>query len=762
MGVPTRKSTLLLVCAALALATFAAYIPVLFADFTNYDDPQYVYQNPHVRQGLGLKGVVWAFTDRHSSYWHPVTWISLMLDCSIFGVNPQWHHRVNLLLHIASSILLFIFLSKATGQLWPSGFVAAVFALHPLHVESVAWVVERKDVLSTFFWMLSVLAYLGYVKRRNLLNYLVLLLVFAAGLMSKPMLVTLPCVLLLLDYWPLRRVSGLPALSGGAEQKPTGSPASGLHLIAEKLPLFALAAASSTITMFVLHRVSSAALPPAARIENALIAYATYIAKVFWPTHLAVFYPHRVMLGADVAAAVKAVGAAALLLVLTFTFVRLRKKAPWLLVGWLWFLGTLFPVIGIIQSGGQALADRFSYVPLIGLTVCITWAFKDFLSRVRVPGAIPGIAAVIVLAAAATGTAMQTLHWKNSKTLFEHAIAVTQNNYVAHEHLGYYFASQGEMDKATEHFRKVLQIRPGYTSALNGLGLVLIGTGKADEAIKYLDAAVKARPDYADAMVNLGTAFAQQGKPEQAIPWLEKAVQLEPDSPVAHSRLGVSLAAAGNAGQALVHLQKALELGMDDPAVYYNLGLMAIGRTDYDGAIGYFNKAVKLDPRHLKAHLKLGQILAARGGAEQAIEHFRSALDADPNCVDAHIQLGFTYARRKEFDKSIEHFRQALRINPSDADLYVHLGVALAGQGNDGDALAQFEYALQRNPDLIAAHVQIAGILKRQGERDKASAHLQKALKVAEDARQDKLAAQIRKQIDALTAASPDVNLPSP
>jgi len=538
------------------------------------------------------------------------------------------------------------------------------------------------------------------------------------------------------------------------------------RLIIEKLPLFALAVTSSIITFLVQSSggtvPSSVSLPMAARIENALIAYVTYIAKTFWPAHLAVFYPHRVVFGSDVTEIAKAVGAAILLLLLTFTFFRLRKRAPSLLVGWLLFLGTLVPVIGIVQSGGQALADRFTYVPLIGLAVCITWILKYLLARISVHRAIPGLAAVIVLAASATGTSLQASHWKNSKTVFEHAINVTQNNFIAHEHLAYYFVSRQEINQAIEHFKMVLQIRPGYPSALNGLGLALLEMGKPDEAIQYIDAALKARPDYADALANLGVALAQQGKPQQAVSYLEKAVQLEPDSPTAHRNLASALAAAGDTEQALIHYQKSLELYSGDPAVYYNLGLLAVNKTDYDGAIGYFNKAVELSPRHIKAQLKLGQILAARGRAEQAIEHFKSALDADPNCAEAHIQLGFTYARRKEFSLAVEHFRQALRINPSDADLYVHLGVALTEQKDYENALSQFKRALELNPNLIAAHVRIAGVLEQQNKRDNAVAHLQKALKLAQDGAQDQLAGQIRKHLDVLTAASPDANLPVP
>ena len=494
-------------CLFLTIATLTVYWQAGNHEFINYDDITYVTGNPHLQAGFSPEGIIWAFTSGYAGNWHPLTWISHILDIQLYGMDPGRHHLTNVLFHIGNTLLLFLVFRRMTGALWRSAFIAAIFALHPLHVESVAWIAERKDVLSTFFWMLTMGAYVWYVERRGFLRYLLVLLFFILGLMAKPMLVTLPFVLLLLDYWPLSRFQfGHQNGSIVIQRKSVV-----IRLICEKIPLFALAAASCIVTLFAQQSggavCSFSAFPINIRIANALVSYVGYIVKMLWPHQLAVLYPHPGMLPW-----IQVIGACLLLVFISMLAVMALKRYPWLIVGWVWYIVTLVPVIGLVQVGSQAMADRYTYVPLIGIFIMIAFGVPELLSgwRYRKIGlSTMAVACLLVLMAT---TWFQVRYWANSVTLFERALAVTENNYVLHSNLGVTLFSKGKVDEAIGHFHDAMRINPRYAKAHNNLGTALIHKGKVKKAIAHFREALRIRPGYSDAHDNLQKAISLVGK----------------------------------------------------------------------------------------------------------------------------------------------------------------------------------------------------------------------------------------------------------
>ena len=590
-----RRRQTWLICLGLALAVLAAYAPVWRAGFITYDDPAYVTANPHVQGGLTWAGLIWAFTTGHAGNWHPLTWISHMLDFQLYGMNPAGHHLTSVALHLANSILLFLLLQRMTKAMWPSALVAALFALHPMHVESVAWVSERKDVLSALFWILSIWAYVRYVdeckvqsaKRKVLYGLSIVL--FALGLMAKPMLVTLPFVLLLLDYWPLQRRQ---------------TPIAGLFI--EKTPFFILSAGSCAVTFLAQLKGGSvmplARLPLGPRLANVPVSYVRYVAKTFWPAHLAIFYPMFKWPVWDIA------GATVLLLLLSGLALWRVRAQPWLAVGWLWFLGTLAPVIGIIQVGTQSMADRYSYLPSIGLFIAVVWAARDWgvLPGARAPAILGGLAAAICLVL----TARQATFWENSETLFLHAIQSTKDNYVAYDSLGRCAEIKGQTNEAIDYMETAVRIQPKFTRSLNDLGRVLLGTDRIDEALTHLQKAVSLDPGFADARYNLGYALLAKGRVGEALDQFQAQVNLQPADFKAQNNMGTVLLQNGLAGDAIAYLQKAAEIKPADAGAHYLLGnaLFRTGRVAE--AIRHYEKAIELSPDHIQARNDLAWILA--------------------------------------------------------------------------------------------------------------------------------------------------------
>ncbi|HEY7416059.1 MAG TPA: tetratricopeptide repeat protein, partial [Ktedonobacteraceae bacterium] len=494
-------------------------------DFVNYDDPSYVYQNTRITSGLSLSNVVWAFTHVHSENWHPLTTLTHMLDCQLYGLKAGWHHFSNVFLHTIAVVLLFLALERMTGAFWRSAFVAAVFAVHPLHVESVAWIAERKDVLSGVFFMLTLLAYFHYARAPSGGRYLTLAVVVALGLMSKPMLVTLPFVLLLLDYWPLAR---LQARQAGFIRRLS-------QLILEKIPLIALSAASGIVT-FLAQRGAigwTEQLSVSARISNAIATYVVYIFQMLWPAKLAVFYPHpenRLPMWTITLSLVLLVG-------ITIAASLLRKKAPYLIVGWLWYLGMLVPVIGLVQVGWQGHADRYTYLPQIGLYIAVTWAVADLTASWRFQRAVLAAASVLIVATLSWCAWLQTSYWRDSETLFTHALAVTRNNDVALNNLGIIFLDRGQLDDAVSKLRAAIDLRPENGPAHDNLAKALLREGRVSEAMVHYRKFLEIEPGNIEARNTLGTALIQQGRVREAITQWQEALALQPDNGNAVSNL---------------------------------------------------------------------------------------------------------------------------------------------------------------------------------------------------------------------------------
>jgi Flp pilus assembly protein TadD len=597
MGQTLNRYNTLLVCIGLSFAVIIAYEPIRLNDFVNYDDFPYVTRNPNVNKGVTLESVLWAFTTPHFFMWHPLTSLSHMLDCELFGLNPFWHHLTNLLFHIFNTLLLFLIMKRMTGEVWPSIFVAAVFALHPLNVESVAWLAERKSVLSSFFWMLTIAAYIRYSENPGIWKYLLVILVFSLGLMAKPIVVTVPFVLLLLDYWPLSRfrwapqsrIKNLPqAATVGISYKSS----SAWRLVGEKIPLIVLAAVLSVIT-FIAQKGGKVVkpIPPIVRTTNAVVSYGRYIWKMLWPNKLAVFYPHpRVVETGPL------VGWSILLLCISILALFWRRRRPWLLVGWLWYIGTLIPVVGLVQVGGQAMADRYTYMPLIGLFVICGWGAKELATRWPFTKVALGTCAVIVLVMLTLCTRLQIGHWRSSITLYEHAIKATGGSALAHDNLGMTILRQkGDVEEAIAHHKAALSINPNYWHAHYNLAMVFSELGKTSQAVKHWTKVLQLRPNWPEAYSNLAGALYMQGKIDDAITYWLEAVKQKPDWAEVQNSLGMAFYRQGKNEEAISHWAEAIRLKPDWPEPYNNLAWLLA--TAQDEKLRNSSEAIRLAER---------------------------------------------------------------------------------------------------------------------------------------------------------------------
>ncbi len=581
-----------------ALVTVALYWPALSHDYVNYDDDLYVTENVHVQNGLTLENVKWAFSNPVAAIWHPLTMLSHMLDCQLFSLKPWGHHLTSVLLHAANTVLVFALLSQLTGAQWRSVMVAAIFGLHPLHVESVAWVSERKDVLSTFFGLLSLLFYVCYVKKSTVhgpqskVFYWLTLLFFALGLMSKPMLVTWPFVMLLLDWWPLGRFN----------------PGSARRLVVEKIPFFAIAATASIVTCMVQQQTGALAeveyLPLSARGANALISYCRYLGKLFWPTDLAVFYPRpahwplpQVLLACGFTVSI------------TMPCIFARKRYPFLPVGWLWFCGTLVPVIGLIRVGEQAMADRYTYIPSLGVLIMVIWGAYELTRQWRHQVMILSVAGGAAIILCLGLTRQQLGYWRNSETLFRHALAVTKNNYLAHNNLGIALAKNGRIDEAIQHFQEAIRLEPDFVYGHINLGKALDMKGQTDEEIGQFQEVIRLKPNFAKAHNTLGFALGEKGRINEAMDQFQEAIRLKPDFAEAHNNLGTVLGMQGRIDEAISQFQEAIRLRPDYAEAHNNLGNALRMKGQTDQAILQYQEAIRLKPDYAKARNSLAQVL---------------------------------------------------------------------------------------------------------------------------------------------------------
>ena len=600
-------------CALLVIATLAVYLPVHRFSFLDYDDGDYFFNNPHVATGLTWSNIQWAFTSGEFANWHPMTWLSMMLDATLFGAGPVAPHVINVLLHAANSVLLFLLFLRMTGAIWRSAAVGMLFAVHPLHVESVAWVAERKDVLSAFFGLLSLLCYARYVKGKgesspvlrsfseggsssSSLGFLsspfcwLGLFLFACGLMSKPMIVTLPFVMLLLDFWPLQRLNR----------------ATLQRMIIEKIPFFLLAVASSVVTYLVQSNgnavISLSSVPMGARMGNAFVSYVRYLAKIFYPVHLVAVYPYVYWIGLVVFLSF------VLFAGLCVAAFATRQKYPWFLTGWFWFAGMLVPVIGLVQVGEQAMADRYVYLPLAGLLIVVVWGVGELCRQYEPPrGAILTLA-VILFAACGLRARDQVLIWKNDETLFGYTLSLTKHNYVAEVDMGYWYAKNGQLKKALQHYESAGKTAPGDPTALYNVGNAFARLGDWPNAIRNYERALQISTNQPTIMNNLGLALAQHRQVPQAIQYFRAALKLKPNYPEAHNNLGSALYMQGDYVNAAKEFLAAAQSAPDEPRYFVNLGDTFVRLGKKADAAQCYQKALQLDPNDGIVRGKLEQL----------------------------------------------------------------------------------------------------------------------------------------------------------
>jgi len=679
----------------LIVSILLVFWPVTDNGFINFDDPDYITENPMVRSGLTLKGIIQAMSSVQAGNWHPVTWISHMIDVEIFGLAPGGHHLISLLLHLANAIILFSLFNSMTGAPLKSGVVAALFAFHPLHVESVAWAAERKDVLSTFFWMLTLWAYTGFVQRPSVSRYVVMILCFVLGLMAKPMLVTLPFVLLLLDVWPLKRFY-IGENGAFTELSNIG------RLLGEKLPLFLLSGISCIVTFSV--QQQAGAVGPLSvyslghRVGNAIVVYIGYILKTLWPVDLAVFYPHP-----GLRPAWQIASALICLFAVTLLTLRNLKKHPYLFTGWFWYLGTLVPVIGLVQVGAQAMADRYTYIPLIGLFLVAAFGVPALVKKKTPNRILLPICVLTLLAAMIPLTRTQISHWRNDLTLYRHALEVTQGNYLAHNNLGLALEDRKMPVEAKAHYLKAIEIDPVYEDAHINLSNLLEKEGRTVDAVSHLYEVLRFNPNSGQALYNLGVIREKQGKDKEAQQLYRSALDKDSHLVEARNNLGNLLSKKGRFEEAVGHYDKAVSVNPLYESAWYNMGiaLEKLGRTVE--AEAHYRRVLSLNPRFGRAHTNLGGLLLKGGEIDAALPHYYDAVFLEPDRGDLYFNLAVALEKKGQVDKAIFCYQEAVRLDPGLNRARINLGSLWLRLGKPDSARNLFEEALLRDPkDRIA------------------------------------------------------------
>ncbi|MBW1744400.1 MAG: tetratricopeptide repeat protein, partial [Deltaproteobacteria bacterium] len=700
-------------------------------EFINYDDDDYVTHNSHVRSGWTWQGLSWALRSKLHGHWHPVTWLSHMTDCQFFGVNPGPHHLSSVFIHILNTLLLFLIL----------------FAIHPAHVESVAWVADRKDILSTLFWMLAMWAYLRYVDRPRFRRYLLVVVAFVLGLMAKPMVVTLPLVLLVMDYWPLGRLKFWPSKGNRRPNNqeslnPGEQRVSARRLVGEKLLLLVFAGVFILVTMSARQRTFGTEnierqyeggrlpavlelVPERQQIARPIGNYITYIHKMLWPHDLATPYPKPGNLE------FWQIGGALLLLVCISLLVVWRgRRYPYLPAGWLWYLVTFLPVIGVVKMGPQMMADRYTYLPYIGLFIIIAWGAPDLLGGWRYRRLLLGIAGGLVLLCLTVCTWLQVGHWKSSKTLFQHGVNVTNGNWLAHNNLGSVLEKEGRLEEAAHHYSEALRAWPELEEILVNIGIVRMKQGKIDEAFEHFSRAIRGKPKFVEAHINMGTALATQGRIDEALESYSEALRLSPDSLAAHKNLGMLLAKQGKVDEAMAHYSEMLRIRPGYAEAHFHIGVALAGQSRVDEAMKHFSEALRIEPDYAEAHNNLGVILEGQGQFDKAMSHYSEALRIDSDNAGAHFNLSVALDRQGQVKEAIRHLSEVVRIQPESARAHKKLGIALSKQGQIKEAVGHFSEALRIRPDDAEAHNKLGIALVRQGRGNEAISHFSEAIEI--------------------------------
>lgn len=732
-----------MVCLALFCGTLLLFSRAINHSFIDCDDPDYVTKNVHVQAGLTWPGVRWAFTSGDAANWFPVTWLSHMLDWQLLGSNTRGPHAVNIFWHSLSAVMAFLVLRRLTGAFWTSAVSAALFGCHPLRVESVAWVAERKDVLSVFFGLLTLWAYAVYAEKCQKNDrgawrfYALTLIAFATGLLCKPMLVTLPCLMLLLDWWPLQRVSSfqfpVPSLKTVATDDSRLSaldPRLLWGLVLEKLPFFAMTIASCIITYHVQKGGSAVAetFSFGTRLANVAVSVVSYIGKFLWPFNLALGYQLP-----DHWPLTTVAGATALILVITGVALRQWRRQPWLLTGWFWFIGMLVPVIGIVQVGLQAMADRYTYLPVLGLQLALLCTLREAVLHPAMRKLAPAAIAV-VLALCAARTWNQLGVWQNSKTLYEHAIAVTKDNYLAYSYLATTLLNEEHYKDAERCFRRAIEIKPDYAAARYRLGVTLEKMGRTDEAMATYMALLKIRPNFAAAHYSVGTilldrnqpteaishfqialrknpahdpsyvalgiASARLGQPTEAVAYYEKALALNPNNAEAHYNYANALVSLNRDTEAVVHYETALQLNADFGSAHFNYADLLRKLNRLDDACAHYRRAIQLEPKNAEAHFGLGAALEELGRTNEALASYKKAVEFKPDYADAQYNVGVILLNQNYPADSMGYFQSATNVKPEYVEAFVGLGMASEQLGRFPEAIASFEHAMRLNPDF--------------------------------------------------------------
>jgi len=730
-----ERSRCLAISLGLFLVTILVYLRAQYHPFLFFDDRDYL-ENFHVRSGASFSNALWFFIHVHFSNWHPLTSILYMLERQVFGLNPRPFHLVNILIHALNSVLVFVLLNRMTQALWPSAFVAALFALHPAHVESVAWVAELKDVLSTFFFLLTILSYAHYVSRPNVARYLLCLAMFVLALLSKPMVVTLPFVLLLLDFWPLERLNvARSALAGRIR-----------FVIVEKIPFLVLSGGSSVLT-FIAQRqggaiVSMTHLPIGSRVQTALGAYVLYLGKTFWPKNLAALYPYAQFRPSD------AVAAAMLLLLITTGTVLLARHRKYLLVGWLWYLGTLVPVIGLVQVGSQSMADRYTYIPLIGIFIMTAWGIAEVAPRLRLSAPALTMIACVLLLACAIRTWFQISYWREDEVLFAHAVDVTTDNSFALYNLADSRYRKGKYEASIEAYRAALRIKPDLAEAHLSIGLCLAAQKKYPRAIAEFDEAIRMVPEYGEAHASIASADLMLGNVDGALVHAREAVRISPKEAKSHYTLALVLIREEDLKQAADALRESLRLAPSAEA-HAALADVLLRQADVPGAESNAREAIKLNDACAPAHGNLGLVLLRQRKWDQASEEFRRAASLDPNDAESRYQLAAVLIRTGKIDQAVMIAHELAKLSPADPRAFLQLGLIAQMQHDIPRAIDQYRMAIRLDAQS-AARNNLAWILATSP--DSRSRDGAQAVKLAEELNREQ-STQRAETLDTLAAA---------
>lgn len=753
----------ILISAGLFLLLLIAFEPIRHNDFIYYDDDKYITENSHIQSGFNCGSVIWAFTSFQNANWHPLTWLSHMLDIELFGLNPPGHHLHNLLLHITSTILLFWLLYRMTRNIWPAAFVAMLFGIHPLRVESVAWASERKDVLSMLFFMLTVAAYLYYVRQKEIKRYLLVLLCFALGLMAKPMLVTLPFVLLLLDFWPLERIHEVSWQNSPISQTcdshtKSHRSASLTNLFIEKIPFFFLVIVSCIITYAA--QISGGSVGHVnfyARISNSIIGYITYLIKTFRPSGLVVLYPYPStpyapwLLGTALTS----------LLIITAAAILARRKYPCLITGWFWYLITLVPVIGLVRIGMQSAADRYTYLPSIGLYIMFVWFTDAFCSRRKLYLMTRWILTVLIAAVLIVYTRAQLTYWKDSVSLFEHTLATTHNNFVIHNNLGRSLFIKGKIDQALVHFETAAEMDPGFYPAYLNIALVKIKQQKHNEAMTYLQKTLNIVPDNAGANLAMGQFLLEQQQLEQALKYFRRVLQAKPDTAEAYYNIGTILATQGENEQAARAYEQAIRYQQNYYNAYNNLGAVRVQQGLLDEAVLCFEQSIKINPKYAPPYRNIGLILQIQGQDAKAVFYFQTALSMSPQDIAANYGLACSLHKIGRLQEALQFYRISLTLNPDSSDTLNRLAWILSTSSdiqfqNPSDAVSLARKACEltsyedfESLDTLSAAYAAAGLFKEAIET------AQKAVTLAHTAGRTDMVADISDRLKLYQSGKP-------